>query len=65
MSLGIKHHSKENPFNLADDIIEVFRPFIDNIVYDIVFKNNIKTFDINEKKLLLNVLYEKCIIDKK
>ena len=38
MSLGIKHHSKENPFNLADDIIEVFRPFIDNIVYDIVFK---------------------------
>ena len=24
MSLGIKHHSKENPFNLADDIIEVF-----------------------------------------
>ena len=24
MSLGIKHQSKENPFNLADDIIEVF-----------------------------------------
>lgn len=65
MSLGIKHQSKENPFNLADDIIEVFRPFVDNIVYEIVFKNNIKTFDINEKKLLLNVLYEKCIIDKK
>ncbi|HAR5943460.1 TPA: type II CRISPR-associated endonuclease Cas1, partial [Staphylococcus pseudintermedius] len=26
---------------------------------------NINTFDVNEKKLLLNVLYEKCIIDKK
>ena len=34
-------------------------------MYEIVFKNNINTFDINEKKLLLNVLYEKCIIDKK
>lgn len=65
MSLGIKHQSKENPFNLADDIIEVFRPFVDNIVYEIVFKKNIDTFDINEKKLLLNVLYERCIIDKK
>ncbi|MCE5772838.1 type II CRISPR-associated endonuclease Cas1 [Staphylococcus pseudintermedius] len=65
MSLGINHRSKENPFNLADDIIEVFRPFVDNIVYEIVFKKNINTFDVNEKKLLLNVLYEKCIIDKK
>lgn len=65
MSLGIKHHSNENPYNLADDIIEVFRPFVDNIVYNMVKKDGIEVFESEEKKLLLNVLYEKCIIDKK
>lgn len=65
MSLGIKHHSTENPFNLADDVIEVFRPFVDNMVYNIVMKDGVKVFDTKEKKVLLNVLFEKCIIDKK
>ena len=37
MSLGINHRSKENPFNLADDIIEV-SSFVDNIVYEIVLR---------------------------
>lgn len=65
MSLGIKHYSLENTFNLADDIIEVYRPFVDNIVYELVVNLQSEVFDIEEKKKLLNVLYEKCIIDKK
>lgn len=32
-SLGIHHHSQLNAFNLADDIIEVFRPIVDLCVY--------------------------------
>ena len=65
MSIGIKHRSKENPFNLADDIIEVYRPFVDNLVYDLVYNNKIKELDKDSKKVLLNILYEKCIVDKK
>lgn len=32
--LGIFHKGESNNFNLADDIIEVFRPIIDNYVYN-------------------------------
>ena len=32
-SLGIIHRGYTNYFNLSDDIIEVFRPIIDNYVY--------------------------------
>ncbi len=32
-SLGIHHKSQLNQFNLADDIIEPYRPVIDNFVY--------------------------------
>lgn len=37
-SLGIHHKSQLNQFNLADDIIEPFRPIVDNYVY----KNHVK-----------------------
>ncbi len=31
---GVRHDSNTNPFNLADDLIEPFRPFVDNIVFE-------------------------------
>lgn len=48
-SFGIHHKSELNPFNLADDIIEPFRPIIDNYVAKNIdkdlekLKTNIKT----------------------
>lgn len=65
MSLGIKHQSVENPFNLADDIIEVFRPFVDDLVYNMKIKGDVHEFDVEYKKMILKVLYENCVIDKK
>jgi len=35
-SLGIHHHNKYNPFCLADDLMEPFRPLVDAAVFDIV-----------------------------
>ena len=32
-ALGIHHHSQLNAFNLADDIMEIFRPMVDYCVY--------------------------------
>ncbi len=32
-SIGLHHASQTNAFNLVDDIIEPFRPFVDRIVY--------------------------------
>jgi len=34
-TLGIHHHNRYNPFCLADDIMEPFRPYVDDIVYTI------------------------------
>lgn len=44
-NIGIFHKGKQNMFNLSDDIIEVFRPIVDDYVYkemseDILFKQS-------------------------
>ncbi|PNZ25815.1 type II CRISPR-associated endonuclease Cas1, partial [Staphylococcus rostri] len=65
MRMGIKHYSTENPFNLSDDIIEPYRPFIDNKVYEIINNKESESFGKCEKKKLLEVLHDKCIIDNK
>ncbi|MGD9994219.1 MAG: type II CRISPR-associated endonuclease Cas1 [Salinivirgaceae bacterium] len=34
-TLGIHHHSRYNAFCLADDIMEPYRPYVDNLVYNL------------------------------
>ena len=34
-SLGIFHHNRSNAFPLADDLMEAFRPFVDETVYNL------------------------------
>ncbi len=35
-SVGIFHSNKYNAYTLADDVMEPYRPFVDQVVYDIV-----------------------------
>ena len=35
-TLGIHHHNRYNAYCLADDIMEPYRPFVDDLVYQIV-----------------------------
>ncbi len=35
-TLGIHHHNRYNAYCLADDIMEPYRPFVDELVYNIV-----------------------------
>lgn len=35
-TLGIHHHNRYNAYCLADDIMEPYRPYVDNLVYGIV-----------------------------
>jgi CRISPR-associated protein Cas1 len=35
-TLGIHHHNRYNAYCLADDIMEPYRPFVDNLVVEIV-----------------------------
>ena len=50
-ALGIHHHSQLNAFNLADDIMEVFRPMVDLCVYQMQEKE--RDFLTTEDKQIL------------
>lgn len=39
-TFGIHHHNKYNAYALADDIMEPYRPYIDNIVYETCINNH-------------------------
>lgn len=71
-NLGIFHKGKQNMFNLSDDIIEVFRPIVDdyvlnNMMEDILFKQehrealiqltNKKVKIDNRKQTIPNAIY--------
>lgn len=62
-NLGIFHKGKQNMFNLSDDIIEVFRPIVDQFVYqhmreDILFKQD-------HRESLIQLTLKKIVIDDK
>lgn len=59
--LGINHKSEFNQFNLTSDLMESFRPLIDEIVY----KNIDAEFDRTQKYKLIEVLNETIKIDGK
>lgn len=65
VSMGIHHHSTENPFNLSDDIIEPFRPIVDQYVYEYILEPGYQEFSPELNRVLVQVLYEKCILDNK
>ncbi|MCD7871911.1 MAG: type II CRISPR-associated endonuclease Cas1 [Clostridiales bacterium] len=54
-SLGVHHKNQLNSFNLADDIIEPFRPIVDFYVYK-NFANQNNEFSTAEKAKLLMLL---------
>ncbi|MDX1774907.1 type II CRISPR-associated endonuclease Cas1 [Oceanihabitans sediminis] len=45
--LGIFHRNKYNPYCLADDIMEPYRPFVDKLVYNYVVSNN--NYELNKE----------------
>lgn len=62
-ALGIFHHNRSNAFPLADDIMEPYRPYVDEVVYDLNKKGNT---DLTKevKGELINVLYADTHFDK-
>lgn len=57
LSFGLFHLNRYNPFPLADDIMEAFRPFVDEVVYKIANNNSCVTLDTQTKSELINVIY--------
>lgn len=59
--IGIFHDNMFNPFNLGSDLMEPFRPLIDEMVYNMMPKQ----FDHNEKMMVLSILEQEVFIDGK
>ncbi len=62
-AIGIFHHNQLNAFNLADDIIECFRPLVDLYII-----NNIESQDelsSNTKRKIYNLINTLILIDGK
>ena len=59
--LGIFHDNVFNQFNLASDLMEPFRPFVDQIVLNMEFD----VFEHEEKMTLVQILNKKIKIDNR
>lgn len=55
-SLGIHHHNRYNPYCLADDVMEPYRPFVDAAVLEIMEVGH-TALNKEAKKTLLQVLH--------
>ncbi len=55
-SLGVHHDNKLNPFCLADDFFEPFRPVVDSCVYGLV-QDGCAEVSVEAKKHLIDVLW--------
>ncbi len=61
--ISLYHHHRSNAFPLADDIMEPFRPFVDEIVYDLSLQG---CLELNKevKAALIRVLYADTVFPK-
>ena len=55
-TLGIHHKSKYNAFALADDIMEPFRPIVDEVVFELIQKYDEQELNTLLKSELLKIL---------
>lgn len=59
--IGLFHDNMFNPFNLASDLMEPFRPLVDQVVYEM----DLKLFEKNEKMQLVNILNQTVHINER
>lgn len=63
-TLGINHHNKYNAYCLADDIMEPYRPFIDDEVMEYIDSSQEEEISLEFKKKVLQVLTRDVKIGK-
>ncbi len=57
-AIGIHHHNKYNAYALADDVMEPYRPYADEVVYEIWKNSDVEDGEISkeQKQQLLKLL---------
>lgn len=62
-AFGIFHHNRYNAFPLADDIMEPYRPYVDEAVF-MMYANGETELNKESKAALLKILFADTIFDK-
>lgn len=55
-TMGIHHHNRYNAYCLADDIMEPYRPYIDEIVFNMICNRNMEDIEELTKTIKANLL---------
>ena len=63
LSFGIFHRNRYNAFPLADDVMEAYRPYVDDIVYRYLQENDDIMLGKESKAELVNVIYRDVLIN--
>ncbi len=59
-SIGLHHHNRYNPFCLADDLMEPYRPAVDAVVFNLIKeKERLAVLDKETKAFIIKTLVEK------
>lgn len=48
-TLGIHHHNRYNAYCLADDIMEPYRPYVDELIFSIIREHGVDAFDLSKE----------------
>lgn len=62
-ALGVFHRNRYNAFPLADDIMEPYRPYVDEIVYH-MYINGMTELNKDAKSQLLHILFTDTVFNK-
>ena len=63
-AFGVFHRSRYNAFPLADDVMEPYRPFVDEIVYHLYYDGAVKELDNQSRGTILRLLFSDVKIGK-
>lgn len=64
-AIGIHHHNQYNALCLADDLMEPFRPWVDQLIHQIWMENEEAEIDKETKKSILGLLNQTVSMNKK
>lgn len=64
-AFGIFHKSEYNYYNFSDDLIEVYRPIIDNYIFKLITKTDVKYLTPEFKEKILEISNYKVKINNK
>ena len=56
-AFGVFHRNRYNAFPLADDVMEPYRPFVDQIVYHLYYDGAVSELNSESKGILLRVVF--------